>query len=240
MAAPAKTSAKAAPRRQLSPQRRSMEGKVQVAKMELALDEDSYRDVMMRITKRASIKVCTDEEVIALINEFKRQGWQAKPKNPPRFANSRSRGADHPTARKARALWISLEQLGAIGNASEAALEAFVKRQMGAERLQWADQGQMDKVIEALTAIARRHGWEPKQPNVKAIKAALVAAILTKLKAKGYADEDWHIATAADRIAGFIHPQGFTQPTMWEPGDLDAVIRKFAHLLKTGRKDGML
>ena len=234
MAAVAKS---AKPARFVSPRRRAMEGKVHVAKKEMGIDEDTYRGMMMDVTGKASLTQLNDREVEQLVEHFKAKGWQAKPKSPPKFAGSHSKGADHPTARKARALWISLYQLGAIENASERALETFVKRQMGIDRLAWANQGQMDKVIEGLIAIGRRHGWDAKQPNIKAIKVALAEAILAKLKAAGYAADNWTMAEAADRITGFVHEKGWTEPGMWDDGDLTAITAKFAHLLKTGRKD---
>jgi hypothetical protein len=73
--------------------------------------------------------------------------------------------ADHQAAKKARALWLSLWNLGEIRDPSETALEAFARRQLKVERLQWADQGQTYKLIEALKAMAERAGW-PQQLDV--------------------------------------------------------------------------
>ncbi|MFN3749357.1 MAG: gp16 family protein, partial [Sphingorhabdus sp.] len=133
--------------------RRAMIGKVHVAKKELGLDDDSYIAVIARVTHgKMSSADCSDAELVAVIEEFRKLGWQAKPKNPA------PRHADHATARKARALWISLAQLGAIENGSEKALEAFATRQTGVDRMQWTDQALMYKLIEALNAIAMRNG----------------------------------------------------------------------------------
>ena len=233
MAALAKS---AAPARFVSPRRRSMEGKVHVAKKEMGIDEDTYRGMMMDVTGKASLTQLNDREVEQLVEHFKAKGWQAKPKSPPKFAGSHSKGADHPTARKARALWISLYQLGAIENASERALETFVKRQMGIDRLAWANQGQMDKVIEGLIAIGRRHGWDAKHKSVVIIRVRLLEALLTKLKAAGYAAESWDLPAAAERIAGY-KAKFSAAIGWWDDGDVTAITAKFAHLLKTGRND---
>jgi phage gp16-like protein len=216
----------------VTPSRRALIGKIKVAQKEMALDDATYRNVLFRVTDRTSCTQCTDGQLVAVVEEFKRLGWQAKPKKPQR------KQADHPTARKARALWISLHQLCAIDNASEAALEAFAKRQLGIERMQWADQALMYKVIEGLNAMALRHGWNAKQTSVKATKIALLEAILIKLKAKGYAADEWDLATAASMISNFTTGMP-SVPTWWEFSDIDAIANKFERLLRTGRKDGL-
>lgn len=211
--------------------RRSLIGKVHVAKKELGLDETLYRDLLFRITGHSSAANCSDEQLITLVDEFKRQGWQAKPKTGPSKATPKR--ADHKTARKARALWISLWYLGAVESSTEAALEAFAKRQLGTDRLQWADQTQMFKVIEALKAMALREGWDPVG-TLPQIKTRLLAVILGKLKAKEYAVASWTLREAAARIAHFEH---HLDPMFWDLGDLDMVAAAFGRLLRTGQKN---
>jgi phage gp16-like protein len=230
MAALAKS---AAPARFVSPRRRSMEGKVHVAKKEMGIDEDTYRGMMMDVTGKASLTQLSDREVEQLVEHFKTKGWQAKPKSGPLTS---SRRADHPIAKKARALWISLHQLGAIKNNSEQALEAFAKKQLKCDRLQWTRQDHADGLIEALIGIGRRHGWDAKHKSVPVIKVRLIEAILVKLKAAGYAGESWNLAEAANRIAGF-ETDSPSAPVSWGDSAHVAIINKFAHLLKTGRKD---
>ena len=155
-AAPPKEKAKFAP----DPQRRTMIAKIKIAQKDLDFDDGDYRALLGRVTGKRSCTAMTNGELGQVLDEFKRLGWapvtsaNAKPKpgRPPR--------ADYPGAKKARALWISLSLLGVIRQPTEAALEAFARRQMGVERLQWADQAQVYKLIEALKKIAERHGWD--------------------------------------------------------------------------------
>ena len=56
-------------------------------------------------------------------------------------------------------MWISLYNLGAVRNPSNAALEAFAARQLGVAKLQWANQAHGYKLIEALKAMGARAGW---------------------------------------------------------------------------------
>jgi hypothetical protein len=64
-----------------------------------------------------------------------------------------------PLALKARAMWKSLWNLGAVRSGDERALEAFAKRQLGVDRLQWADAAIAYRLIEALKGMAERAGW---------------------------------------------------------------------------------
>lgn len=212
----------------IDPRRNAMIVKVHVAKKELGLDDTAYGDVLFRETGRGSSADCSDDQLVKLLDAFKRMGWQAKPKQP------RSRVADHKTARKARALWISLGHLGAVENVSEKALEAFAKRQLGCDRMQWADQTMMFKLIEALKAMALRDGWDSTGSDLGVVKFRLLTAILAKLKAKEYAAADWDVAEAARRIAGFS-AEG-RNPRFWALGDLDTVAAAFGRLLRTGQK----
>lgn len=205
-----------------------MLGKVHVAQKEMALDDDTYRGVVFRVTGRTSAGDCSDGQLSLLLAEFRRLGWQAKPKV------ARSKIADHPTAKKARALWISLGHLGAVENASEQALEAFAARQTDCAQMQWADQGKMFKLIEALKAMALRNGWDASGSNLSLTKYRLLEAILTKLKAKGYADDEWTVAIAAERIASCT--PAYPAHQFWELGDFDAVAAAFGRLLRDGRR----
>lgn len=154
--------------------------KIHIAKKELDMEDADYRALLKRVTGQESAKGLSWQKMDAVLVEMKRLGWVAKPKlevvqgskaPPPAKApvSPRKQGdirknqaAAHPTARKARALWISLWQLGVIEDNSEKALEAFAKRQLKCDRLVWADQQQMYKLIEALKAMAERNGWSQK------------------------------------------------------------------------------
>lgn len=137
--------------------------KVQIARRDLRLADDDYRAILQRLTGRTSSADCSDAELGRVLDEFKAKGWTPKVvaggKARKGSAPVPNRPADHPAAKKARALWLSLWNLGEIHDPSEAALEAFARRQLKAERLQWADQALTYKLIEALKAMAIRAGW---------------------------------------------------------------------------------
>lgn len=143
--------------------------KVAIARKELRIEEGDYRDLLERLTGKRSARECSDGQLGLVLDEFKAKGWK------PRaivLSTTRTRGADHPAAKKARALWISLHRLGVVRDPSEGALESFARRQLKVERLQWADQGDVYKLIEALKAMAERAGWS-QAGGLEEIKARL-------------------------------------------------------------------
>lgn len=177
--------------------------KVQIARKELGLDDDTYRAMLERLTGVRSAADCTEAQLRTVLDELKVKGWTPKviPGGQLRgrkgtiivdelasFRPRRHAPADHPSAKKARALWLSLWNLGEIRDSSESALEAFARRQLGVERLQWADQALTYKLIEALKAMAERAGWSqdlsglaPGADPVRVLKIALIKAQCRRL-----------------------------------------------------------
>lgn len=206
--------------------RRSMIAKVHVAKAQLRMTADDYRQLVLRVTGHDSSAKCDQAQLAALIAEMKRLGFsdQVRSRGP--------RPADHPSARKARAMWISLGLLGAIHDPSDRALETFARRQVGCDRLQWANQGLVYKLVEALKAIAERHGWSQSIEGVKPIMVATVlkrrlcAAILAKLRADEIVPDSWSVERTAFEFAG-LEIDLITA----SDDDLDLVARSFGRVL---------
>lgn len=189
-----------------NPRRRAMLAKIHLAKKQLALAEDDYRQILIDETGRRSAGDCTEAELERALKRLQSLGFKPLPKS------GAPRPAQHPVARKARALWISLYHLGAVRSPDEKALEAFARRQLGCERLVWAKQSDGSKLIEALKAMADRHGWPQTDTNgnawtVMKLKENLCQAILWKLKGADVIPADWTIDIAAFRLCG-IEPGG--------------------------------
>lgn len=189
-----------------SQHRRSLIAKVHVAKKQLGLSDDDYRAVMLRVAGRTSAADCTDRELVQLVEEFRAKGFSAEARGPAKMVASKP--ADHPVARKARALWISLGLLGAVADPSDAALEAFARRQLGCAKMQWADQALGYKLIEALKAIGERHGWSQSLAGVAAgahatvLSRRLVDALIAKLHSAQLVPADWSVQRVAFDLAG--------------------------------------
>lgn len=188
--------------------RRAMTAKIHIAKKDLALDEDDYRQILLEETGRTSAAQCTEGELERVIRRFEGLGWKALGKaGSGANSTAASRPAQHPVARKARAMWISLYHLGAVESPNEKALESFARRQLKCERLAWANQRQGASLIEALKAMADRHGWSQVDANgnnwtVMRLKERLCEAIVAKLKAAGEIPDSWTMNDAAFRLCG--------------------------------------
>lgn len=183
---------------------------VHVAVRKLGLEDADYRAILRRVADVDSAKDCSVPQLRRLMLEFRRLGFGDE-----RGQTIRANLAGHPTARKARALWISLHALGVVDDPSERALEALGKRQLGVDRLHWADQSQGARLIEALKAMAERAGWSQQLPARTAnrdagriLKVRLVALLRQRLRDAGHAvnaiDPDALADTDLDAAALFL------------------------------------
>ena len=137
--------------------RRAMLSKIHIAQKDLGLTRDSYEDLLQRVAGVRSAAKCSNQQLDNVLTEFRRLGFRPKPK---RKRAGRSRPlADQPLARKARALWLSLWNLGEIEDSSEDALASFVKRQTGVDDTRFLRVDDANKVIEALKAWCDRAGF---------------------------------------------------------------------------------
>lgn len=151
-----------------NPFRAGLIGKIHVAKKQLGLDDDTYRDVLRRVTGKESSGSCSITELEDVKAEMVNLGFKPKKATHPR-AGKRPL-ADGEIAAKLRALWISGYHLAVVTDPSEAALAAFVKRATGGKKggvdaLQWMTADDARKAIEALKAwLARAAGvdWSVK------------------------------------------------------------------------------
>jgi len=125
--------------------------KIHIAKKQLGLDDDTYRDVLERVTARRSSKGMSNSQHMAVLDEFKRLGWKSDVK--------RKGGLSGTYAKKLQALWIAGWNLGLVNNRKDAALIAFVKRQTGIQSMSWLrDPKDADKAVEALKKWLARAG----------------------------------------------------------------------------------
>lgn len=179
--------------------RRSMIGKINIARQQLNMAEDDYRQGLFETTGETSLRDCSDRQLDAMLRWLSSKGFQALPRS--------GKVAQHPMARKARALWISLHHLGVVHNPSEAALEAFSARQLGCERLAWARQSDAARLIEALKDMASRNGWKQTDDcgrplPIIALQEGLCLAILERMKATGDVPAGWRLDQAMWKLCG--------------------------------------
>lgn len=100
--------------------KRPLLAKIHIAKAQLNLDDDQYRDIVRRVTGKDSAAQCRYSQLVDLINEFKSLGWKTEKKKA--FRRAPSDGI-----KKIYALWGKLQALGAVQSTDKTALDAFVK-----------------------------------------------------------------------------------------------------------------
>ncbi len=149
-----------------SPRRRSLLAKVHIAKKQLGLNDDEYRDLLEGMFNVRSSSKLSDKRLVELIEYFKTQGFRDKPNKARSKPQNNAVPASAKEARpkwiaKLRAVWISLYYLGVVRDRSDKALTAMVRRvsggkDTGIQSLQWIDEQAAYLATEALKKMAER------------------------------------------------------------------------------------
>ncbi|PZO81626.1 MAG: GemA protein [Mesorhizobium amorphae] len=130
---------------------------IHVAKKQLGLDDDTYRDLLERETGHRSAKGLTSAQQENVLAAMRRQGFT--PKAPSTRSEQPFKGR---FAGILQAYWISAYHLGLVRDRSDSALISFVRRQTGIDHMRWLrDAAEAARVIEALKGwMARGAGVE--------------------------------------------------------------------------------
>lgn len=126
--------------------RRAMIAKIKIAQKALAMNDDSYRALLTRVTGKDSAAALEKREMEAVLREMQRLGW--KPVNPqgtrPRVASEKDR-----TLAKIGAI---LKELNLSWNYAHGMAKAMFAR----ERVEWLDAAELHKLMQALAVYQRR------------------------------------------------------------------------------------
>lgn len=130
---------------------------IHMAKAQLQLSDDEYRDLMATvcngIRSAAELDWTGRRRFLAHLQAcLKHQAPQGPAKH--------IRAPLTPAQRLMWSLWMRLADAGLVGDRTMKALEAFAQRQTGVERLQWLNKQQEDLVILSLKAWIKRGGAE--------------------------------------------------------------------------------
>lgn len=120
---------------------------IHVGKGQLRLEEEVYRELLRSTTGQTSTTEMRVDQLEDVLTRMKGLGFKVRV---PKAKGTQRRLAHAPQDRKIRALWLSLHEAGGVRDPSEAALNAWVKRETGVEALQWVDGEQASKLIEKL------------------------------------------------------------------------------------------
>lgn len=120
---------------------------IHVAKKQLGLDDDSYRDALHRATGKSSASAMTEGERQKALEHFRSLGFKAR-------STGRRKPLEGRFAAKLQALWIAGWNLGLVRDRDDRALLAFIKRQTGIDHVRFLRHGQ-----DAIKAIEALKGW---------------------------------------------------------------------------------
>jgi Mu-like prophage protein gp16 len=132
---------------------------IHVARRELGMDEDSYRQMLANMPEtrgKTSTADLTEGQLEAVVKTLKSKGFKVKPKPKSR------RLADDRQSRLIRSLWLQLHEAGAVRDASESALASYIHKRTGVEAMQWVASDQASMIIETLKKwlkrVEKQHG----------------------------------------------------------------------------------
>ncbi|HCZ9714524.1 TPA: regulatory protein GemA [Vibrio parahaemolyticus] len=120
---------------------------VQIGKRELAMDDDTYRAMLVNITGQNSAKNLSQWQLSKVLDHLKSLGFKPKQKKPQPKALE---------VTKIKAIWITMHKQGFVRNGSDAAIDAYVRRMTtrsngrGIERAMWLKPYQAAEVLESL------------------------------------------------------------------------------------------
>lgn len=125
--------------------------KVHIAKKELGLEDETYRDILERVTGQRSAARLEDRQLGAVLSELRRLGWKPRGRKP---------RPKNPMLRKIHALWGILADHGHVRSREEQAINSYIKRMTGIERPEWLTTADCSRVIESLKGWLARVGLE--------------------------------------------------------------------------------
>lgn len=204
--------------------RGKMIGAVRAACRRLGIDDDDRREIQLQVIGKRSLGDATLPEIGRILDHLNK-GYKG-----PR--------GNRAYVGKIRALWWTLFWLAEVDEPNDAAIDAFIARQTGKERVQFLGHREAFKVIEALKAWAARAGvaWpaesrvaemRPHAPDIDLAcleRHAVLEAISTKLRA---ANIIGHYAGYCEKALA-LHCNHWR----WSARELDASIRLLGKKLR--------
>lgn len=124
---------------------------IHIAKSQLGLSDDEYRALLGRVAGVSSAKDLTNRNVGAVINELQRLGWKPAP------AKKAGRKAPRPPRTRATVM-RKVEALLADAGRPWAYADGMAKHMFGADRVDWLDDDQLNRLMQGLVIDANRRG----------------------------------------------------------------------------------
>lgn len=119
---------------------------IHIAKSQLGLDDDAYREILQDKGKHPSCKGMSIAGLMTVYDYMKSLGFK------PKRANINSGTLKS----KIFATWRAMAKSGIVNDSSMAGLNSFIKRTVSVDRLEWLDNDQAVRVVESLKQWRKR------------------------------------------------------------------------------------
>lgn len=120
---------------------------IHIAKKDLGLDDDTYRDMLWTVARVRSSKDLDFSSRIKVLEHLKARGF--KPKQAAK-AKQKAPLSNEPQHKMIRGLWLELHAVGTVLDPSEQAISRFIKNQTKIDRIEWLSTSQASQIIEIL------------------------------------------------------------------------------------------
>lgn len=127
--------------------------KIQIARRQLGMDDDTYRAMLMRTVGATTSKGLTPRQIGRVLAELERLGFQP---TSPRKAPAGRQTAE-PAPERAALIGKINAQL-AEAERTIAYADGMAQRMFQVERVEWCDPDQLRRLVAALAYDAKRHG----------------------------------------------------------------------------------
>ncbi len=125
-------------------ERGALLARLHIARKQLRLDDDTYRDVLERVAGQRSSTALDVRQIGNVLDEMRRLGWKSDG-----YTLSR-----RPNIRMIYGIWKDMRPM--ISDGSRGALRAFCRRMTGSDAVEFLDDRDANIVIEGLKAWRTR------------------------------------------------------------------------------------
>lgn len=117
---------------------------IHVAKRELCMDEDTYRQLLNTYAGVESTRDMDTKQLNQILDAMKNIGFKIRTHKKEKLT------ATDDQSRKIRSLWLEMTEEGFIHDRTERAINVYVHRITGVSRLDWLNSSAASRVIETL------------------------------------------------------------------------------------------
>lgn len=117
---------------------------IHVAKRELQMDEETYRQLLNTYSGVDSLREMDVKQLNQILDAMKKIGFKVRTQKKEKLT------ATDEQSRKIRSLWLEMADAGFIRDRTERAINVYVHRITGVSRLDWLNTSAASRVIETL------------------------------------------------------------------------------------------